>query len=62
MKDKKTTVSGLVMAIAGMVAMFYPDQSELINEIAAGVAIVAGALATYFAADAQKTDAPKEGG
>jgi ABC-type transport system involved in cytochrome c biogenesis permease component len=58
MQDKKTTVSGLVMAVASAVALVYPDQTELINDIAAGVAIIAAALVAYFAADGKKKPNP----
>jgi uncharacterized membrane protein HdeD (DUF308 family) len=46
--DIKTTVSGMVASLAAVVVLFFPKYSELITQIASGVAIIAGAIAFYF--------------
>jgi len=48
-KDKITTISGLIVTLAGAVAVFFSDSvGPVITEVAKGIALVFVAVATYF--------------
>ena len=43
-RNWKSSGSAAVAALAGLVAVFYPDKSQVINQVAAGVALLFGAI------------------
>lgn len=54
-RNWQTSGSGLIAAVAGLVAIFYPDKTAVINQVAAGVAVLFGFLFSLFAKDGNKS-------
>ena len=44
LKNWKSSGAGVIAAIAGLVAILYPDQSETINRIAAAISVLSLAV------------------
>ncbi len=43
-----TTVPGIITAVAALVALFYPDKTAFINQVAAGIAVLSGLIFTLL--------------
>jgi len=51
----RTSGLGLITAVAGLVAVFFPGDAEMINKIAAGIAILSGAIFALITKDSSVT-------
>jgi len=51
----RTSGLGIITAIAGLVAVFFPGEAEFINKIAAGIAILSGAVFALITKDSSVT-------
>lgn len=61
-RNWQTSGSGLITAVAALVAIFYPDKTAVINQIASGVAVLFGAIFALAAKDGNKSgtaDSPR---
>jgi hypothetical protein len=54
-RNWSTSGIGLITAAAAMFAIFYPDQSGFINQVASGVAVLFGAIFALIAKSASVT-------
>ena len=54
-KNYETTVPGLITAVAGLVAIFYPGETDYINKIAYAVAGISFAIFTLLTKSANVT-------
>jgi len=54
-RNWKTSGSAVVAAIAGLFAVLYPDKSGLINQVAAGIALLFGAILGLVGKDGDKS-------
>lgn len=54
-KNWRTSGAGLLAAVAGMVALIYPENAAHINQIAAGVAILLAAIFALITKDSSVT-------
>ena len=54
-KNYETTVPGLITAVAGLVAIFYPGETDYINKVAYAVAGVSFAIFTMLTKSANVT-------
>ena len=55
LRNWQTSGSGLISAVAALVAIFYPDHAGQINQVAAGVAVAFGAIFALVAKDGNKS-------
>jgi len=55
LRNWETTVPGLITAVAGLVAIFYPGETDYINKIAYAVAGVSFAVFTMLTKSASVT-------
>jgi len=51
----RTSGLGIITAVAGLVAIFLPGEAEFINKIAAGIAILSGAVFALITKDSSVT-------
>ncbi len=54
-RNWQTSGSAVVAAVAGLVAVFYPDKTAVINQIAAGIALLFGAIFGLVSKDSDKS-------
>jgi uncharacterized membrane protein HdeD (DUF308 family) len=54
-RNWQTSGSGVLAAVGGIVAVFYPDKTQYINQIAAGLALLFGAIFALVAKDGGKS-------
>jgi uncharacterized membrane protein HdeD (DUF308 family) len=54
-RNWQTSGSGIIAAVAGLIAVFYPDKTAFINQVAAGVALLAGLVFSLLAKDGNKS-------
>jgi|GEM_PF-1621086 len=50
-----TTVPGIITAVATLVAIFYPDATAKINQVAGGIAVLSGLIFTLLTKSASVT-------
>jgi uncharacterized membrane protein HdeD (DUF308 family) len=51
----QTSGSAVIAAVAGLVAIFYPDKSQFINQVAAAIALLFGAIFGLVSKDGNKS-------
>ena len=54
-RNWQTSGSGVITAIAALVAVLYPDKTAIINQVATGIAILFGAIFALVAKDGNKS-------
>jgi hypothetical protein len=54
-KNWETTVPGIFTAFAVLVALFYPDNTAFINQVAAAVAVLSGLIFSLLTKSANVT-------
>ncbi len=55
LRNWQTSGSGLIAALAGFVAIFYPDKTAFINQVAAGISLLFGAIFALVSKDGNKS-------
>lgn len=54
-RNWKSSGSAVIAALAGLVAIFYPDKTQVINQVAAGIALLFGAILGLVGKDGDKS-------
>jgi hypothetical protein len=54
-RNWETTIPGIITALATLVALFYPDKTAFINQVAAVVAVLSGLVFTLLTKSASVT-------
>jgi uncharacterized membrane protein HdeD (DUF308 family) len=54
-RNWKTSGSAVISAAAGLVALFYPDKSSLINQVAGGISLLFLAILGLVGKDGDKS-------
>lgn len=55
LRNWKTSGAAAVMAITGIVVVFFPTKSDVINKVAEGIVILAGAIIGLCAKDGDRS-------